>query len=137
MAPESPNCLAGHLTERKKHMSIGARREYLKAIWFRYRQSSRKEKSVILTEYINVTGLNRKYAIWRLSQPLDRFDGSRRADIPEFILFFRKLRYYFRLKILQRVGFLNTKFTPGPRPGPWTAEPRFCVGADRSPVFVS
>jgi hypothetical protein len=59
-------------------MSIGARREYLKAIWFRYRQSSRKEKSVILTEYINVTGLNRKYAIWRLSQPLDRFDGSRR-----------------------------------------------------------
>ena len=25
----------------------------------------------------------------------------------------------------------------GPRPGPWTAEPNFCVGADRSPVFVS
>jgi hypothetical protein len=25
----------------------------------------------------------------------------------------------------------------GPRPGPWTAEPNLCVGAERSPVFVS
>ncbi len=27
--------------------------------------------------------------------------------------------------------------TTGPRPGPWTAEPNLCVGAERSPVFVS
>jgi hypothetical protein len=25
----------------------------------------------------------------------------------------------------------------GLRPGPWTAKPRFCVGAERSPVCVS
>lgn len=63
-------------------MSIEARREYLTAIWERYRKAKRREKTAILNEYIQVTGLNRKYAIWRLSQPLERFEGSRRAGAP-------------------------------------------------------
>ena len=63
-------------------MSIEARREYLRAIWERYKKAKRKEKTVILNEYIQVTGLNRKYAIWRLSQPLDRFTGRSKAGAP-------------------------------------------------------
>jgi len=54
-------------------MSIGARKEYLTAIWERYRKAQRREKTTILNEYVQVTGLNRKYAIWRLSRPLERF----------------------------------------------------------------
>lgn len=63
-------------------MSIEARREYLRAIWERYREARRNEKTVILNEYVQVSGLNRKYAIWRLGQPLDRFEGRRRAGAP-------------------------------------------------------
>lgn len=63
-------------------MSIGARKEYLKAIWGRYRKAGRKEKTVILNEYVQVTGLNRKYAIWRLRQSLERFEGRSRAGAP-------------------------------------------------------
>jgi hypothetical protein len=37
-------------------MSIEARREYLRAIWKRYRESSRKQKAEILNEYVRVTG---------------------------------------------------------------------------------
>ena len=63
-------------------MSIEARREYLKAIWERYRKAKRREKTGILNEYVQVAGLNRKYAIWRLSQPLERFEGRGRAGAP-------------------------------------------------------
>ena len=63
-------------------MSIEARREYLRAIWKRYKKAKRKEKTIILTEYTQVTGLNRKYAIWRLSQPLERFTGRHKAGAP-------------------------------------------------------
>jgi len=63
-------------------MSIEARREYLRAIWGRYRKANRKEKSVILNEFTQVTGLNRKYAIWRLSQPLERFAERPNAGAP-------------------------------------------------------
>ena len=63
-------------------MSIEARREYLTAIWERYRKAKRPEKTTILSEYVKVSGLNRKYAIWRLSQPLERFEGRVRAGAP-------------------------------------------------------
>lgn len=63
-------------------MSIEARREYLTAIWERYRKARRPEKTTILNEYVQVTGLNRKYAIWRLSQPLERFEGRLRSGAP-------------------------------------------------------
>jgi hypothetical protein len=63
-------------------MSIEARREYLRAIWKRYRESSRKQKAEILNEYVRVTGQKRKYVIWKLSQPLERFEGRVRSGAP-------------------------------------------------------
>jgi hypothetical protein len=63
-------------------MSIEARREYLRAIWERYSKGSKKQKTLILNEYIEVTKLNRKYAIRRLSQPLERFSERHRAGAP-------------------------------------------------------
>ncbi len=63
-------------------MSIEARREYLRAIWERYKKATKPEKTGILNEYVQVTGLNRKYAIWRLSRPLSRFEGRGRAGAP-------------------------------------------------------
>ncbi len=44
-------------------MSFGAKREYLKEIWGRYQKSTRNQKSLILDEFCEVTGLHRKYAI--------------------------------------------------------------------------
>lgn len=43
-------------------MSFGARREYLKEIWERYRNSTKVQKSRILDEFCEVTGFHRKYA---------------------------------------------------------------------------
>ena len=63
-------------------MSIRARREYLSAIWLRYRNSSRKEKTRILNEFVQVTGLGRKHAIFRLSQPLERISSSKGGGAP-------------------------------------------------------
>jgi len=44
-------------------MPIEARRQYLIAIIERYKKATRKQKSVILTEFCEVCGYNRKYAI--------------------------------------------------------------------------
>lgn len=44
-------------------MPIEARRQYLIAIQERYKKATRKQKSVILTEFCEVCGYNRKYAI--------------------------------------------------------------------------
>ena len=44
-------------------MPIEARRQYLIAIVERYKKANRKQKSVILTEFCEVCGYNRKYAI--------------------------------------------------------------------------
>ena len=63
-------------------MSIRARREYLSAIWLRYRNSSRKEKTQILNEFIAVTGLGRKHAIHRLSQPIKSILEAKGAGAP-------------------------------------------------------
>jgi transposase InsO family protein len=45
------------------------RREYLRAIYERYRAAGRKTKQVILSEFCANTGYHRKYAIRLLSQP--------------------------------------------------------------------
>lgn len=63
-------------------MSIRARREYLTAIWLRYRNSGRKEKTRILNEFVAVTGLARKHAIFRLAQPLEVISASRTGGAP-------------------------------------------------------
>ncbi len=59
-------------------MPIEARREYLKAIIERYQKASRKQKSVILTEFCEVCGYNRKYAILILKRGLAVHSGKKK-----------------------------------------------------------
>ncbi len=54
-------------------MSFGAKREYLREIWQRYQKSTRNEKSRILDEFCEVTGLHRKYAIRILGAAVPTF----------------------------------------------------------------
>ncbi|MEE8484043.1 MAG: integrase [Nitrospinota bacterium] len=61
-------------------MGSKSKRDYLKAIRERYRKASREEKSVILNEFCQVCGYNRKYAIRRLnrrSKPAKRRPGPK------------------------------------------------------------
>jgi hypothetical protein len=50
-------------------MSARAKREYVAAIYERYRQAGRREKGHILNEFCAVTGYHRKAAIRRLNHP--------------------------------------------------------------------
>ena len=50
-------------------MSRKAIREYLKAIYARYRKASKEIKQIILNEFCSNTGYNRKYAIRKLNGP--------------------------------------------------------------------
>ena len=52
-------------------MDYRTRMEYFKAIYQRYRTSSKNGKTKILDEFCRTTGLNRKYAIWKLNGPLE------------------------------------------------------------------
>lgn len=65
-------------------MPIEARREYLKALIERYKKATRKQKTVILTEFCEVCGYNRKYAILILKIGLTTGKKSRPG---------RKLKY--------------------------------------------
>lgn len=65
-------------------MPIEARREYLKALLERYKKATRKQKTIILTEFCEVCGYNRKYAILILKKGL-RLDKKSRPG--------RKLKY--------------------------------------------
>lgn len=65
-------------------MSIEARREYLKALVERYKKATRKQKTIILTEFCEVCGYNRKYAILILKKGLRQDKKSRPG---------RKLKY--------------------------------------------
>ena len=53
-------------------MSAQAKREYLYAIYVRYRQASRAEKHRMLDECCHVTGYHRKYVLRRLNGPAPR-----------------------------------------------------------------
>lgn len=53
-------------------MPIEARRQYLIAIQERYKKATRKQKSIILTEFCEVCGYNRKYAILILKSDLNK-----------------------------------------------------------------
>lgn len=53
-------------------MSAQAKREYLCAIYVRYRQASRTEKHRMLDECCRVTGYHRKYVLRRLNGPAPR-----------------------------------------------------------------
>jgi len=50
-------------------MNGRSRREYLQAIYARYRQAGLQEKQVILDEFCRNTGYHRKYAIRPLNGP--------------------------------------------------------------------
>jgi hypothetical protein len=50
-------------------MSLGAKKEYIKAIHLRYKNATRKEKSKILDEFCKVCQLSRKHAIRALRKP--------------------------------------------------------------------
>ena len=50
-------------------MSRQAKWEYLKSVYGRYQQASRREKQLILNEYCRVCGCHRKHAIRRLNGP--------------------------------------------------------------------
>jgi|SRR5208283_1916212 len=66
-----------HVTEktcigRDCIVSSTSKREYLEAIYLRYRSSSRKDKAVILDEFCAACGYHRKHAI-RLLKKFTRF----------------------------------------------------------------
>jgi hypothetical protein len=64
-------------------MVLQSRREYLEAIRNRYRKASRKEKSIILSEFCATCGYNRKYAIRLLrKKPLS---ATNRKPGPAFL----------------------------------------------------
>jgi hypothetical protein len=48
-------------------MGRGSRWEYFRAIFFRYREASGRDKSRILEEFCRVCEYNRKYAIRKLN----------------------------------------------------------------------
>lgn len=50
-------------------MRLELRMEYLREIYERYREASKALKGKILDEFCKICGYNRKYAIWKLSQP--------------------------------------------------------------------
>ena len=61
------------------------RREYLRAIYARYRRSSAAKKRVILDEFCRVCGYHRKYAIRRLNGPRPALpSGVRRSRGPSY-----------------------------------------------------
>ena len=62
-------------------MSLKARRELLRATAGRYQKSSKKEKQIILDEFVAATNYHRKYAIQQLkndSPDLDSLAACRR-----------------------------------------------------------
>ncbi len=51
-------------------MSFHAKRELLANVAPRYKEQNKKQKSIILNEFISATGYSRKYAIRLLSSPV-------------------------------------------------------------------
>ncbi|MEK6526131.1 MAG: hypothetical protein AABZ22_04600 [Nitrospirota bacterium] len=65
-------------------MARRSKREYVQSIYHRYQQAGRAEKTTILTEFTQVCGYHRKYAIRLLNHPLaaSRARGARRYGPP-------------------------------------------------------
>ena len=79
-------------------MTTEMKRIYLETIRSRYRKSTKKQKSIILTEFCEVTGYERKYAIrilWNHVEPRSRRPGPKRtyshAVIPHLIYFWNAM----------------------------------------------
>ena len=56
----------------KEKMSIQSRKEYLKKVKKRYLRANKKEKSIMLSEFVKNTGYNEKYAI-RVLSPIHEY----------------------------------------------------------------
>ncbi len=74
------------------------KRIYLETIRVRYRKSTKKQKSIILTEFCEVTGYERKYALrilWKHVEPRSRRPGPKRtyshSVIPHLIYFWNAM----------------------------------------------
>jgi hypothetical protein len=63
-------------------MARRSKHEYLRTIHPRYRQAKRAEKTMMLDEFTQVCGYNRKYALWLLNRPLPARSVSGHAIIP-------------------------------------------------------
>lgn len=79
-------------------MTTEMKRIYLETIRLRYRKSTKKQKSIILTEFCEVTGYERKYAIrilWNHVEPRTRRPGPKRtyshSVIPHLIYFWNAM----------------------------------------------
>jgi len=79
-------------------MTTEMKRIYLETIRSRYRKSTKKQKSIILTEFCEVTGYERKYAIrilWKHVEPRSRRPGPKRtyshSVIPHLIYFWNAM----------------------------------------------
>ena len=77
-------------------MGKNERQAYLKAIRSRYRRASKTGKTIILNEFCEVCGYNRKYAIRLLTEPTRRNPPKRagrkpRYDSPELLTALKRL----------------------------------------------
>ena len=79
-------------------MTTEMKRIYLETIRERYRKSTKKQKSIILTEFCEVTGYERKYAIrllWKHVEPRSQRSGPKRkynhSVIPHLIYFWNAM----------------------------------------------
>ena len=59
-------------------MSLQARRELLRVTAVRYQKSSKKEKQLILDEFVASTGYHRKYAIQLLKHDTPNLDFEKK-----------------------------------------------------------
>lgn len=65
-------------------MSSEAKRQYVQAIYQRYRQATRPEKQRILDEFCQVAGSHRKYAIRLLNGPAPGATRPPRRRVPTY-----------------------------------------------------
>ena len=65
-------------------MSLKARQEYLLRIYDRYQRAGRKHKSLIVEEFSQVCGYNRKYALRILNRPKRRGAPAKRGPKPRY-----------------------------------------------------
>ena len=86
------------ITWRDANMTTEMRRIYLETIRLRYRKSTKKQKSIILSEFCAVCGYDRKYAIriiWGHVEPRSHRPGPKRTYshkvIPHLIYFWNAM----------------------------------------------
>lgn len=75
-------------------MSSDLKREYIRLLWLRYQNANRRQKTIILNEFCQVSGLTRKYAIRRMRMVpsgFKKYPGRRRVYSEHAIFHLQKL----------------------------------------------